>query len=61
MASDIYHDSFRRWLKIKPYVRPFVKNHDAEELYELTKRYVDFLWPLARVMPRNSFVRLIPE
>lgn len=54
IASDIYLDSFRVWWHVKFWARPFLRNYEPEELYELTKKYVDFLWPLARLMRKSN-------
>ena len=66
VASDIYLDSFRRWLHIKTWARPFLTNYEPEELYQLTKTYVDLLWPLARLMRRSDLgqkiiARFVPD
>jgi SAM-dependent methyltransferase len=53
IASDIYVKDIRHWLlQTKYWVRPFIKKDNPRKLYETTKKYVDFLWPLARVIRR---------
>jgi SAM-dependent methyltransferase len=56
MASDIYVKDFRHWvLQTKYWVRPFTRNKEPQKLYATVKKYVDVMWPLARV------VRKIPQ
>jgi len=56
IASDTYVKDIRHWLlQTKYWVRPFLKKDDPKKLYEATKKYVDILWPLARI------VRKIPK
>ncbi|MHB8563122.1 MAG: methyltransferase domain-containing protein [Acidiferrobacteraceae bacterium] len=56
IASDVYVKDIRHWLlQTKYWVRPFIRKDNPAKLYEKTKRHVDFLWPLARI------VRKIPS
>ena len=56
IASDIYIKDFTHWLLgTKYYVRPFTRGKDPERLYNFTRKYVDFMWPLTRV------IRKIPK
>ena len=56
VASDIYVKNVGRWLlQPKYWVRPFTRGMAPEKLYNAVKRYVDFMWPVARV------VRKIPR
>ncbi len=48
IVSDIYLRSYRQWLHVKPWARRVLRGYSPEELYRITRRYVDFLWPLAR-------------
>ncbi|QQS35531.1 MAG: class I SAM-dependent methyltransferase [Ignavibacteriales bacterium] len=51
IASDIYLWSFtRRYLNIGFYIRPLVRNANPEKLYAVSKKYIDIMWPLARVL-----------
>jgi SAM-dependent methyltransferase len=51
IASDIYIKDLTHWLlQTKYYVRPFVNKDNPERLYRAIKRYVDFMWPLARLI-----------
>lgn len=51
IAADIYVKDVRNWLlNTKYWVRPFVDRSNPEALYGTLKRYVDFMWPLARVL-----------
>jgi SAM-dependent methyltransferase len=53
VATDIYIKNFYRWaLPFKYWVRPFTKGRPPERLYGNIKRYVDFMWPLARILRR---------
>lgn len=53
LAADIYIKNFARWaLPFKYWVRPFTKGQSPEQLYPMVKRYVDFMWPLARRIRR---------
>lgn len=57
IASDVYQRSWKNLFHIKPYIRPFVKRMAPESLYEFTRKYVDFIWPLARIARRNKYTR----
>jgi len=49
IASDVYLKNFKRWiLGTKYWVRPFTKGKDSKKLYDRIKKYVDFMWPLAK-------------
>jgi SAM-dependent methyltransferase len=51
VVSDIYIKDFRHWfLQTKYWVRPFIKTDDPNTLYLATKRYVDRMWPIARLI-----------
>ncbi len=53
VAVDIYlKDFFRYVLPFKYWVRPFTRGRDPQKLYDGVKRYVDFMWPLAKVLRR---------
>lgn len=68
-VMDIYrrHRWYRQMWNTRYWVRPFVKNADPEKLYAYCKKYVTFMWPLARRITRLPFGRsinqkmLIPE
>jgi SAM-dependent methyltransferase len=56
IASDIYIKDLTHWLlQTKYYVRPFVNKADPETLYKNVKKYIDFMWPLSRL------IRTIPR
>jgi SAM-dependent methyltransferase len=53
IAADIYAKNVRQWLlNTKYWIRPFINRSQPQVLYEQTKRYVDFMWPLARLLRR---------
>ena len=57
LASDIYVKNLQRWLlQTKYWVRPFIDRSDPERLYETLKRYVDRMWPLARLLRRIPLI-----
>jgi SAM-dependent methyltransferase len=49
-VDNYIKDIGRYWLQPKYWVRPFTKNIDPEKLYPRLKAYVDFMWPLARLI-----------
>lgn len=56
MVSDIYAKTFMRWvLQPKYWVRPFTIHKNPERLYQQIQKYIDFMWPIARV------IRKIPK
>lgn len=56
IATDIYIKDLKRWvLQPKYWVRPFTKGKDPEKLYRRIKKYVNFMWPFARL------IRKIPK
>jgi len=56
MATDVYPKTLGRyWLNTKYWVRPLIRRVRPEKLYQLTRGYVERMWPLART------VRKIPR
>ncbi|MBL7874123.1 MAG: methyltransferase domain-containing protein [Cyclobacteriaceae bacterium] len=56
LASDVYVKNLTKWvLQPKYWVRPFTKGKDPEKLYSRIVKYVDIMWPLARL------IRKIPK
>jgi SAM-dependent methyltransferase len=57
LASDIYLKSLTKWLLHPKYwVRPFTRGTDPQKLYARIVRYVDFMWPLARIIRKIPLV-----
>ncbi len=53
IASDCYAKDVIHWLLHPKYwVRPFIKNRDNRKLLDSVKKYINILWPLARVVNR---------
>ncbi len=53
IASDVYVKDLRHWLLgTKYWVRPFTRGRDPEKLYKALRKYIDFMWPLAKVIRR---------
>lgn len=51
IAADVYAKDLRNWLlNPKYWVRPFVSRENPRVLYDRLKRYVDLMWPLARLL-----------
>lgn len=56
IATDIYVKNIQRWLlQTKYYIRPFTRRRNPEKLYNFLYKYVDFMWPIAKV------IRKIPK
>lgn len=56
LVSDVYVKNVARWmLQPKYWVRPFTKGRNPEKLYTSIKRYVDVMWPVAKL------IRKIPK
>jgi SAM-dependent methyltransferase len=56
LVVDVYKKTFfNTVMQTKHYVRPFTRNMKPDQLYRLTKRWVDFMWPL------SSLIRKIPK
>ena len=53
IATDIYWKAIRRFLHIKFWLRPVTKGRSPEALYHFVRNYVDFMWPLVKLMRRN--------
>jgi hypothetical protein len=52
-CADIYKMSLvRTVLQTKYWVRPFTRNMNPDRLYARVRTWVDFMWPLARVIRR---------
>jgi len=54
VAADVYLKSYKSYLHVKPYVRPFTKGMAPEKLYKWTKKYVDLWWPLAKRLRKSK-------
>lgn len=53
IASDTYAKDTSHWLLHPKYwIRPFIKKDNPKKLYEITKKYIDFMWPLARIISK---------
>jgi SAM-dependent methyltransferase len=59
ISSDIYLKSWKNYFHVKYFVRPFVKKLSHASLYNFTRRYVNFFWPVARLLRRSKLGRLI--
>lgn len=53
IASDIYLKSWKDFFHARTYVRLFTKSYQPEKLYEFTRKYVDFFWPLAKLLRKT--------
>ena len=50
LATDIYLKTFvRYYLNTRYWVRPFTRNMDSQKLYKLCERWINLMWPLARI------------
>jgi len=57
LASDIYVKNLGRWLlQPKYWVRPFTRNMAPSELYDFVRKYVDLMWPFARIVRKLPLV-----
>ena len=52
LVIDVYKKTLSVYLAAKYYVRFFTKNMNADKLYKYTKKYVDFMWPIANIIRR---------
>ncbi len=53
LCADIYKVSlWRTIIQTKYWVRPFTRRMNPDRLYAWVRRWVDFMWPLARVIRR---------
>jgi SAM-dependent methyltransferase len=53
LVADVYVKSFGRYvLGTKYWVRPLTRRLPPKRLYRLVRRYVDLMWPAARVIRR---------
>ena len=51
ICTDIYLKSFAKfYLSPKYLIHYYTKRMDPEKLYKLTVRYINFMWPLARLL-----------
>src|SRR5438445_1595571 len=57
LVADIYKATFvRKVLGTKYYVRPFTRRIPPERLYNIVRKYIDFMWPLARLIRKIPYV-----
>jgi SAM-dependent methyltransferase len=53
MASDIYAKDLVHWLLHPRYwIHPFLRRLPPATLYKATRRYIDLMWPIARLIRR---------
>jgi SAM-dependent methyltransferase len=52
LVIDVYKKTLSVYLAAKYYVRFFTRNMEADKLYRHTKKYVDFMWPIANIVRR---------
>lgn len=53
LCADIYKVSFWRTIaQTKYWVRPFTRRMNPDRLYARVQRWVDFMWPLAKIIRR---------
>jgi len=53
LCADIYKVSFWRTVaQTKYWVRPFTRRMNPDRLYARVRRWVDFMWPLAKIIRR---------
>jgi SAM-dependent methyltransferase len=57
LVADVYVKSFARYvLGTKYWVRPLTRRLSPEQLYRLVRRYIDHMWPVARVIRRIPLI-----
>jgi len=69
LVVDVYKKSFfRTYLGTKYYVRPLLRNMEPTQLYQLTRNWVDFMWPISqlirkipRIGPTINWRLLVPD
>jgi len=69
LVVDVYKKTFfRTYLATKYYARRLTRNMDPAHLYQLTRRWVDFMWPISRLIskiprigPTINWRLLIPD
>ncbi len=56
-VMDIYrrHPWYRQMWNTRFWARPFVKNMEPEKLYSLCSTYINFMWPIARIITRIPY------
>ena len=56
IATDVYLKTLvRYYLNTRYWVRPFTRNMDPETLYARCKVWIDFMWPLARIIRKIPY------
>jgi len=55
LVIDVYKKTFSVFLSAKYYVRLFTKSMEPDKLYKYSKKYIDFMWPIANI------IRKIPK
>ena len=69
LVVDVYKKTFgRAYLQTKYYVRFMTRNMEPTQLYKRTKKWIDFIWPLAvlirkipRLGPMLNWRLLVPD
>lgn len=53
LVVDVYKKTFfRTYLATKYYARRLTRNIEPTRLYQLTRRWVDFMWPISRLISK---------
>ncbi|WP_299380493.1 methyltransferase domain-containing protein [uncultured Kiloniella sp.] len=53
LATDIYLKTIKRYyLNTRYWVRPFTRNMESKKLYDRCVAYINFMWPLAKLIRR---------
>ena len=57
IATDVYLKTFKRYyLNTRYWVRPFTRNMPSQKLYDLCVDYINFMWPLARLIRKIPII-----
>jgi len=57
LAIDVYpkHRWYKQFLKTKYWVRPITKKMSHQKLYQLTSAYINFMWPISKLIAKLPF------
>lgn len=55
LTTDVYLSTWLNVLHLKYYIRFFTAGRDPERVFNFTRRYVGFWWPLAKLLRRRPW------
>lgn len=58
LVIDVYrkHGGLKGFTETKYWIRPTTRNIEPEKLYKFCKRYIEFMWPVAKFLHKDPYL-----